>query len=174
MSKLKMLVLGVAAAGALLGGIAIMPAGATALRTLILNVLTATTATITTLTATTGTITTLTAPTTTAATSFVGPSVSTETITAAATITANACGGLKRITAASDVTTNTTNTFTAPSTAGNCCMDVINVHTTSTIYLDSNALFLVTGAASLAIGPNGGIRVCSDGSYWRHAGWTEY
>lgn len=168
MNKSKKLVLGIAAAGALLSYVA-LPAAATALRTLVLNVLTATTATITTLTATTGTI-----PTLTSSTSFKGPSVSTETITAAATITANACGGLKRITAATDVTTGTTNTFTAPSTAGNCCMDVINVHTTSTIYLDANSLFLVTSAASLPIGPNGSIRVCSDGSYWRHAAWTEY
>lgn len=168
MNKSKKLVLGIAAAGALLMFGLTLPVGATALRTLVLNVLTATTATITTLTATTGTI-----PTLTSSTSFKGPSVSTETITAAATITANACGGLKRITSTGDVTTGTTNTLTAPSTAGNCSMLIVNVGS-GTIYLDSNSLFLVTSAASLPIGPNGSIQVVSDGTYWRHGAWTEY
>lgn len=54
MNKMKKLVLGVAAAGALLAGIGhFAPVSATALRTLVLNVLTATTATVTTLTVST-------------------------------------------------------------------------------------------------------------------------
>lgn len=99
---------------------------------------------------------------------------STETIAAAATITANACGGLKRITSADDVTTGTTNTFTAPSSSNTGCrMLVVNVGT-KTIYLDANTLFPVTSAASLPIGPNGSVEVWSDGTYWRHSDHTEW
>lgn len=101
---------------------------------------------------------------------------STETIAAAATITADACGGLKRILASSgDVTTGTTNTFTAPSTSNKGCrMLVVNVSTTHSIYLDANALFPVTTAASIPLGPNGAIEVWSDGTFWRHSSWSEY
>lgn len=101
-------------------------------------------------------------------------SVATETIAAGGTITANACGGLKRINAASDVTTDTTNTLTAPSTAGRCRMLIVNVSATQTIYLDSNSLFGVTSAASLPIGPKGSVLVWSDGTVWWHSAWTEY
>lgn len=59
MSKMKMLVLGIATAGVLLVSYGVTPAGATALRTLVLTTLTATTAAITTLTGTTATITTV-------------------------------------------------------------------------------------------------------------------
>jgi hypothetical protein len=98
----------------------------------------------------------------------------TETISAAGTITANACGGLKRITSSGDVTTGTTNTFTAPaSTNKGCKMLVVNVGS-GTIYLDSNALFSVTTAASIPLGPKGSVNVVSDGSVWLHDSWTEY
>jgi hypothetical protein len=100
---------------------------------------------------------------------------STQTIAAGGTITANACGSLKRIDAATDVTTDTTATFATPAAANTgCCMDVVNVSATQTIYLDSNAAFPLTNVASAALGPNGSIRVCSDGTYWRHEHWTEY
>ena len=99
----------------------------------------------------------------------------TETISAAGTITANACGGLKRINSVGDVTTGTTNTLTAPSSSNaGCRMLIVNVDTVDTIYLDSNALFGVTSAASLPIGPKGSISVWSDGSVWWHGAWTEY
>lgn len=99
----------------------------------------------------------------------------TETITAAATITADACGGLKRISAASDVTTGTTHTITAPSASNSGCrMLIVNVSATQTIYLDSNLEFPVSTAASLALGPNGSVSVWSDGTFWRHGSWTEY
>ena len=100
--------------------------------------------------------------------------VATETIVAASTITANACGGLKRITSASDVTTDTTLTFTRPSSSlAGCSMLVVNVGE-ATIYLDGNALFGVTSAASLPIGPKGSVLVWTDGSVWWHGAWTEY
>ena len=99
----------------------------------------------------------------------------TQTIGAGGTITANACGGIKRITAATDVTTDVTLTLTRPSsTNAGCSMLIVNVHATSTIYLDSNALFGVTTAASLPIGPKGSVLVWSDGSVWWHGAWTEY
>lgn len=100
---------------------------------------------------------------------------STQTIGAGGTILADACGSLKRIDAASDVTTDTTATFATPAAANTgCCMDVVNVSATQTIYLDANAAFPLTNVASAALGPNGSIRVCSDGTYWRHERWTEY
>ena len=99
----------------------------------------------------------------------------TQVIGTAGTITADACGGLKRISAVGDKTTDTTATFTAPA-AGNagCCMLVVNVDTVDTIYLDSNTAFPLTGAASAALGPKGSINVCSDGTTWHHDAWTEY
>lgn len=89
-----------------------------------------------------------------------------ETITAAATITANACGAIKRITAAGAVTTNTTNTLTAPSTVGACEMRLCNTGA-NTITLDKNALILLQGGADVALTANSCISVSSDGSVWR-------
>ncbi len=97
---------------------------------------------------------------------FRGPVPIAETIASAATITADACGGMKRITNPSAVTTGTTNTFTAPA-AGNagCGMFVINVGT-STITLDTNANFKSAGAANVALAANDAVGVMSDGSAW--------
>jgi hypothetical protein len=98
----------------------------------------------------------------------------TQTVAASFTITADACGGLKRIDSAGDVTSDTTNTISAPSSSNaGCRMLIVNVGT-KTIYLDSNALFGVTSAASLPIGPKGSVSVWSDGSVWWHGAWTEY
>lgn len=170
MKKMKMLVLGIAAAGVLLLGLGQVPAGATALRTLVLTVLTATTGTITTLTSTTATIATLTNST---AQYTVVPA--TQTVTAGFTITADACGGIKRINGVGDLTSDTSNTITAPSSSNaGCRMLIVNVDTVDTFYLDSNALFGVTSAASLPIGPKGSVSVWSDGSVWWHGSWTEY
>jgi hypothetical protein len=72
------------------------------------------------------------------------------------------------------VTSDTTNTISAPSSSNaGCRMLIVNVGT-KTIYLDSNALFGVTSAASLPIGPKGSVSVWSDGSVWWHGAWTEY
>lgn len=93
---------------------------------------------------------------------------STETIASAATITANACGGLKAISASGAVTTNTTDTFTAPaSTPIGCIMDVCNVGTTNTITLDHNAHFFTLAAGDLVLAANTCVRIGNDGTQWR-------
>lgn len=93
-----------------------------------------------------------------------------ETITAAATITANACGTVKQITAAGTITTNTTNTFTAPAAANTgCCMDVINTGS-NTITLDQNANFKTNGGTDKALAASNFIRVCSNGTAWYQIG----
>jgi hypothetical protein len=91
----------------------------------------------------------------------------TETITAGAAITANACGGLKRVTAAGAVTTGTTNTFTAPApTNAGCIMTVCNVGA-NTITLDANLLFKPSAGADIALGADDCTSVVSDGTIWR-------
>lgn len=106
---------------------------------------------------------------------FLGLTTATQVIGAGGTIAADACGGIKRISAATDVTTDTTNTIAAPSASNTGCeMLIVNVSATQTIYLDSNTIFPVTSAASLAIGPKGSIKVFSDGTNWWHGAWTEY
>lgn len=99
----------------------------------------------------------------------------TQTLTAGFTIAADACGGLKRINGVGDLTSDTSNTIAAPSSSNaGCRMLIVNVDTVDTFYLDSNALFGVTSAASIPIGPKGSISVWSDGSVWWHGSWTEY
>lgn len=93
-------------------------------------------------------------------------SPTTETIAAAATITADACGTLKPIDAASSVTTNTTNTFTNPTTVPGCTMDVCNVDAVDTITLDANANFQTISDADVALAPDQCVRVSNNGSVW--------
>jgi hypothetical protein len=135
MKKTKMLVLGLAAAGVLLGGLkaAALPIG-----------------------------------------QFLGPVPATETIAAGGTITANACGGIKRITSASDVTTDTTNTITAPTSVRVGCAMLIKNVGTKCVYMDTNTNFPVTTAASLAICGGGALVVWNDGAAWQHGAWTEF
>ena len=87
-----------------------------------------------------------------------------ETIADAATITANACGSVKRITSAGTVTTNTTNTFTAPA-AGNagCVMSVYNSGA-QTINLDANANFLTLLGSNVALTAGCIVEVASTGA----------
>ncbi|MDI6774020.1 MAG: hypothetical protein QME60_01295 [Verrucomicrobiota bacterium] len=90
-----------------------------------------------------------------------------QTIAAGATITADACGGIKTINAGGNVTTDTTNTFTAPAAANRgCCMDVTNIDTVDTITLDTNANFNTAAGADVALTPCDVVRVCSDGTDW--------
>ena len=92
-----------------------------------------------------------------------------ETITAGATITANACGTVKRITASGgvDITTSTTTTFTNASANQGCCMVVINVGTTTRIILDENSSFACEGTdLRLRDSDIDSVRVCSDGVQW--------
>ena len=99
-----------------------------------------------------------------------GPMPATQTIAAADTITANACGGYKRVTAAGAVTTGTTNTFTAPDPErAPCEMLLCNVGANA-ITLDNNALFKSIGAADIVLGADDCTRVVSDGTVWRSAG----
>lgn len=100
----------------------------------------------------------------------------TQTIGVGGTITANACGGVKRITSTAARTTDTTNTFTAPSTAsdvGNagCVMDVIN-DSQYAITLDYNALFNSASAGNVVLGSSDTVRVASDGAAWYQIGGT--
>ena len=94
----------------------------------------------------------------------------TQTIAGGSTITADACGGLKRLTATGAVTTSTTSTFTAPGTApSGCLMTVCNVGA-NTITLDTNAEFKSLGAADIALGPDDCTQVGNDGTVWRSTG----
>ena len=91
-----------------------------------------------------------------------------QTIAATETITADACGTIKRITSASAVTTGTTDTFTAPAAANaGCIMDIVNVGG-SAITLDNNANFFSAGAADVVLGSSDTVRVGSTGGsgYW--------
>lgn len=88
----------------------------------------------------------------------------TETIAAGGTITADACGGIKRITATAARTTDTTNTFAAPAAANaGCAMDVVNI-STDAITLDANLLFNGAGAANVVLGSSDTVRVISTGA----------
>jgi hypothetical protein len=180
MNKLKKMVLGAAGLGVLLAVTApFFPAQATAVRTLVLTTITATTGTITTLTSTSGTVTTLGSTTAsissaTVSTAFRGPAPAAQTLAAGGTIAADACGGVKAISSASNVTTDTTNTIAAPSTVGYCKMLVINTGSFQ-IALDANTLFPLAGsAASLKLDSGGSVWVWSNGSAWYHGAFTEY
>lgn len=98
----------------------------------------------------------------------------TQTIGAAGTITADACGGLKRIDSTAARTTDTTNTITAPSSSNTgCVMDIVNIGA-HTITLDSNALFPTANDVDVVLNSSGSVRVYSDGSIWKKAFWTNY
>ena len=90
-----------------------------------------------------------------------------EVIAGGATITANACGGLKLIATdqGGNETTGTTNTFTAPSaTPANCIMYVCNDGAADNIVLDDNALFSAGGNVTLT--PEDCVLVANTGSIW--------
>lgn len=95
---------------------------------------------------------------------------------AAATINADACGGIKRISALAARTTDTTNSFTAPSASNaGCRMTVVNL-STNTITIDVNSNFPAAGGATgFALQENGVMDVFSNGSTWtKGAVWTSY
>lgn len=99
-----------------------------------------------------------------------------ETIASGGTITANACGGIKRIDSGSAVTTDTTNTFTAPAEENRgCVMYVCNTNASDAITLDDNANAELSGIAggtpgNTALGAADCVTVGSDGSVWRQLG----
>lgn len=95
-----------------------------------------------------------------------------QTIAAGNTITADACGGVKRITAAGVVTTSTTDTFTAPAAANaGCAMTVCNVGANA-ITLDANTNFRTSGTdgatpgGDVVVGEFACVPVASDGTRW--------
>jgi len=93
-----------------------------------------------------------------------------QTITAGATITADACGTFKDISSAGAVTTNTTNTFTAPSSdLSGCCMNVVNTGANN-ITLDNNSLFYSAGGADVVLGLADSAIVCTNGTVWAQMG----
>ncbi len=103
---------------------------------------------------------------------FVPPFPDVETIDAAGTITANACGGVKRITSVGPQTTNTTNTFTPVSslTTLPCVMDLINISTNS-ITLDSNVNYQGLASANVVLTASDTIRVIGiSGTGWTNIG----
>lgn len=93
--------------------------------------------------------------------------VSSETIIAAATITADACGGIKIIYAASAIATNTTNTFTAPAASNvGCCMDIVVDRASLNITLDANANFDSAAGVDVVLTAKDSVRVCQTSLYW--------
>jgi len=88
----------------------------------------------------------------------------TQTIAAGGTITANACGTVKRITAASGVTTSTTDTFDAPNGGNAGCIMVVCNLGSNTITLDTNARYLGAGAADTVLTSSDCVIVAQEGS----------
>lgn len=105
----------------------------------------------------------------TATSQFVGPLLlpnpSAQTIAGGDTITADACGGVKRISSASAVTTNTTNSITAPAAANSGCkMTICNMNAADAITLDHNANIHLTGAGNLALAAGSCVDFLSTGA----------
>lgn len=85
---------------------------------------------------------------------ILGPRPGAQTIAAADTIAADACGSLKLITSAGNVTTNTTDSFSTPSALNQgCILHVCNIGS-NTITIDANANNRLAGGVDLAMGPN--------------------
>lgn len=99
-----------------------------------------------------------------------GVLVATQTIAAAGTVAADACGSIKRISSAGVVTSSTTTTFTAASTSNAMCvMDVCNVGSNN-ITLDNNTAFKSIGGADIVLTPDDCTRVGQVGGYWTSLG----
>jgi hypothetical protein len=89
-----------------------------------------------------------------------------ETIASGGTVTANACGGMKRITAAGAVTTSTTATFTAPATANKGCKMFVYNTGANAITLDTQTAYLGVAGANVVLAQNEGVCVINDGTIW--------
>ncbi len=99
-----------------------------------------------------------------------GVLVATQTIAAAGTIAADACGSIKRISSAGVVTSSTTDTMSVPSTSNAMCvMDVCNVGSNN-ITLDNNSHFKSIGGADIVLTPDDCTRVGQVGGYWASLG----
>ena len=85
-----------------------------------------------------------------------GGTAATQTVTAGGTITADACGGVKRLTAASAVTTNLLTTITTASAANaGCRMTVCNLGVTHPITLDANDTYITRDGLNTVLRPLG-------------------
>lgn len=98
---------------------------------------------------------------------------SAQTIGAGGTISADACGGVKRISSSGSVVTSTSNTFTAPGTSNTgCVMEVVNSGANQ-IDLDINGNFDAIAAddtgsdGDIDLAAGAVVRVASDGVIWR-------
>lgn len=102
--------------------------------------------------------------------STLGIVVATQTIAAAGTVAADACGSFKRISSAGVVTSSTTDTFTTPTAAlEGCRMDVCNVGSNN-ITLDNNTNFKSIGGADIVLTPDDCTAVAFTGGAWRSVG----
>lgn len=102
--------------------------------------------------------------------SSLGVLVATQTIAAAGTVAADACGSIKRISSEGVVTSSTTTTFTTPSSSNAMCvMDVCNVGANN-ITLDNNSGFKSIGGADIVLTPDDCTRVGQVGGYWTSLG----
>ncbi len=95
----------------------------------------------------------------------------TQTLANGDTITADACGTIKKISITGATITDTTNTFTTPSSANDgCCMDIILVDTAPGLILtlDANPNFKTNGGTNQMMDVNDALRVCSTGvaGFW--------
>ena len=98
----------------------------------------------------------------------------TQTIANLDTITADACGGLKRISAANAVWSSTNTPITTPETVSDnnlsgCIMDVMNVGT-GNITVSTAATVFLTGGAPIVLSSSDTFRIASDGVLWRQIG----
>lgn len=105
-------------------------------------------------------------------TSILGPVPTTQVMTTGGTITADACGGLKRITSTAAVALGTNNNLltAASSTYKGCIMSIMNVGTYFITVGSSNGQLYTNGNASALIGTYSNFQVVSDGSAWYQIG----
>lgn len=96
-----------------------------------------------------------------------GPVPSTQTITGGSTISADACGGIKRITASGSVTTSTSLTISTITNSLGCVMNITNMGP-GTITLDNNSLFITLNGSDVVLASSEAVIVGQIGNYaWR-------
>lgn len=87
----------------------------------------------------------------------------TQTLSAGGTVTADACGGVKRLTSVSAVTTNLLTTITTASAANaGCRMTVCNLGVTHPITLDANDTYVTRDGLNTVLRPLGSASSCVD------------
>lgn len=89
-----------------------------------------------------------------------------QTIASGGTISADACGTVKKVSAAGSVTTSTTNTFDAPAGDNSGCIMTVCNTGSNTITLDSNTNFPGSGAANVSLTSSDCVVVAQTGTVW--------